>query len=280
MEWLKKYPKTAFLNTGLPNKMTLFEQLYLHSPLQPYLPVCSLLNEPSDLFNMVKGEGYCKMQPLSQQHAAPTYFIYLKDKSTFTVQLHHKQVITFSGPSEIERWCRKYIGRYFLQFFNTNDQKEFLFNEIRISLMKQSQNQWKRIGIHTKSPAENSLLNNTQNSVHVLGFNHYLNSLQPNINELLLDDIVSIQSSLPAYLDKSFSPSIEFAVDLLHTNEGKLFISNVSSKPGRTSFLKTYPEKENQLINIILEYAQSTMSQPKEVLYEQKTFHHRISPHK
>lgn len=29
MEWLKKYPKTDFLNTGISNKMMLFEQLRL-----------------------------------------------------------------------------------------------------------------------------------------------------------------------------------------------------------------------------------------------------------
>ncbi|MCC9088999.1 MULTISPECIES: YheC/YheD family protein [Bacillus] len=280
MEWLKMYPKTIFLNTGIPNKMVLFEQLRLLPSLQPYLPVCSLLKEPSDLLNMVRSGGYCKMQSLSQQQAASTYFISLKDKTTFTVQLSSEQVITFSRPSEVERWCKKFVGRYFLQFFNTSDQKDFLFNEIRVFLMKDSQNQWNSMGIHTKSPVENSLLSNAQNSNHVVGFDHYLHSLQPHIKELLLDDIASIQSSLPAYIDKTYSPCFEFAVDLLHTNEGRLFISNIRSKPGRSALIKAYPEKENQLIQFILQHAQSMMSQPKEASYEQKSLHHRPSSHK
>ncbi|WP_342689568.1 spore coat protein [Bacillus pumilus] len=279
MEWLKKYPKTDFLNTGISNKMMLFEQLRLLPSLQPYLPVCSLLKEPSDLLNMVRKDGYCKMQPLSQQHAASTYFIFLKD-NTFTVQLSPEQVITFSRPSDIERWCKKYVGRYFLQFFQTSDQKDFLFNEIRIFLMKDSQNQWNRIGIHTKSPTENSHLNITQKSAPMIGFDHYLNTLQPHIKELLLDDIASIQASLPAYIDKTFSPCFEFAVDLLHTSEGRLFISNIRSKPGRSVFLKAYPDKEDQLIRTILAHAQLMASQPKEVSYEQKSLHHRPSSHK
>ncbi|MBG9912919.1 spore coat protein [Bacillus xiamenensis] len=280
MTWLKKYPKTSFLNTGIQDKMLLFEQLRIQPSLEPYLPVCSLLKEPSDLLNMVKRGGYCKIQPLSHQHTAPTCFISLKDKSTFTVQLSPEQKMTFSRPSEIERWCKKYIGRYFLQCFNTSDQKDFLFNEIRIFLMKVSQKQWKSMGIHTKSSVENSLLSHTQNSVHVLGFDHYLHSLQPHIQELLLDDIASIQSSLSVFIDKTFSPCIEFAVDLLHTSEGKLYISNVRSKPGRSAFLKAYPEKENQMIQIILEHAKSMKSQQKEVSYEEKTLHHRSSSDK
>ncbi|MBD3861069.1 spore coat protein [Bacillus sp. 28A-2] len=279
MEWLKKYPKTEFLNTGIPNKMVLFEQLRLLPSLQPYLPVCSLLKEPSDLLNMVRRGGYCKMQPLSQQHATSTYFISLVDK-TFTVQLGPKQVITFYRPSEVERWCKKFVGRYFLQFFNTSDQKDFSFDEIRIFLMKDSQNQWNSMGILTKSPAENSLLNNTQNSNHVVGFDHYLHSLQPQVKELLLDDITSIQSALPAYVDKTFSPCFELAIDLLHTSEGRLFISNIRSKPGRSALLKAYPEKEDQLIRFILEHAKSIRAQPKEVSDEQKSLHHRPSSHK
>ncbi|MDG3044168.1 hypothetical protein OE903_10425 [Bacillus sp. B6(2022)] len=78
------------------------------------------------------------------------------------------------------------------------------------------------MGIHTKPSVENSLLSNTQNSIHVVAFDHYLNSLKPHIKELLLDDIASIQSSLPAFIDKTLSPCIEFAIDLLHTNEGRL----------------------------------------------------------
>ncbi|WP_169056205.1 YheC/YheD family protein [Bacillus pumilus] len=279
MEWLKKYPKTDFLNTGISNKMMLFEQLRLLPALQPYLPVCSLLKEPSDLLSMLRKDGYCKMQPLSQQHAASTYFIFLKD-NTFTVQLSPEQVITFSRPSDIERWSRKYVGRYFLQFFQTNDQKDFLFNEIRIFLMKDSQNQWNRIGIHTKSPTENNHLSITQKSASMIGFDHYLNTLQPHIKELLLDDIASIQASLPAYIDKTLSPCFEFAVDLLHTSEGRLFISNIRSKPGRSAFLKAYPDKENELIRTILAHAQSMKSQPEEVSHEQKSLHHRHSSRK
>ncbi|GLF91149.1 endospore coat-associated protein YheC [Bacillus safensis] len=281
MEWLKKYPKTDFLNTGISNKMVLYEQLRLLPSLQPYLPVCSLLKEPSDLINLVrKSSGYCKMQPLSQQHAASTYFISFDGKSTFTVQLSSKQIITFSRVSEIERWCKKYIGRYFLQFFNTGDQKEFLINEIRIFLMKDSQNQWNRIGIHTKSPAENNLFSHTQKSAPVIGFEHYLNTLLPHIKELLLDDIASIQASLPAFIDTTLAPCFEFAVDLLHTSEGRLFISNIRSKPGRSAFLKVYPEKENQLVRTILEHAQSMKFQRKEVSHEQKSLHHRPTSHK
>ncbi|MDI6646542.1 YheC/YheD family protein [Bacillus altitudinis] len=277
MNWLKKYPKTVFLNTGISNKMRIFEQLRLLPSLQPYLPVCSLLTEPSDLLNFVRKGGYCKIQPLSQQHAAPSGFISLRDKSLITVQLNAKQIITFSHSAEVERWCKKYIGRSFLQFFNTNDQKDVLFNEIRILLIKNLQNQWNSMGIYTKPSVENSLLSNTQNSGHVVAFDHYLNSLKPHIKELLLDDIASIQSSLPAFIDKTFSPCIEFAVDLLHTNEGRLFISNVRSKPGRSSFLKAYPEKEKQLIQTILEHAKSMMAEEKEVPYEEKTLHHRSS---
>ena len=114
-ELVKKYPK-PFLNTGISNKMRLFEQLRLLPSLQPYLPVCSLLTEPSDLLNLVRKGGYCKIQPLSQQHAAPSCFISLKDKSLITVQLNAKQIITFSHSEEVERWCKKYIGRSFLQF--------------------------------------------------------------------------------------------------------------------------------------------------------------------
>lgn len=146
--------------------------------------------------------------------------------------------------------------------------------------MKDSQNQWNRIGIHTKSPTENSHLNITQKSAPMIGFDHYLNTLQPHIKELLLDDIASIQASLPAYIDKTFSPCFEFAVDLLHTSEGRLFISNIRSKPGRSAFLKAYPDKEDQLIRTILAHAQSMTSQPKEVSYEQKSLHHRPSSHK
>lgn len=279
MEWLKKYPKTHFLNTGISNKMMLFEQLRLLPSLQPYLPVCSLLKEPSDLLSMLRKDGYCKMQPLSQHHATSTYFIFLKD-NTFTVQQNPEQIITFSRPSEIERWCKKYVGRYFLQFFQTSDQKDFLFNEIRIFLMKDSQNQWNRIGIHTKSPTENSHLSITQKTASMIGFDHYINTLQPHIRELLLDDIASIQAFLPAHIDKTFSPCFEFAVDLLHTREGRLFISNIRSKPGRSAFLKAYPDKENELIRIILTHAQSMKSQPKEVSHEQKSLHHLHSSRK
>ncbi len=279
MEWLKKYPKTDFLNTGISNKMMLFEQLRLLPSLQPYLPACSLLKEPSDLLSMLRKDGYCKMQPLSQHHAASTYFIFLKDK-TFTVQKSSEQIITFSRPSDIERWCRKYVGRYFLQFFQTSDQKDFLFNEIRIFLMKDPQNQWNRIGIHTKSPTENSHLSITQKPASMIGFDHYIKTLQPHIRELLIDDIASIQAFIPAYIDKTFSPCFEFAVDLLHTREGRLFISNIRSKPGRSAFLKAYPDKENELIRTILAHAQSMKSQPKEVSHEQKSLHHRHSSRK
>lgn len=146
--------------------------------------------------------------------------------------------------------------------------------------MKDSQNQWNRIGIHTKSSAENSHLSITQKTASMIGFDHYINTLQPHVRELLVDDIASIQAFLPAYIDKTFSPCIEFAVDLLHTREGRLFISNIRSKPGRSAFLKAYPDKENELIRTILAHAQSMKSKRKEVSREQKSLHHRHSSRK
>ncbi|WP_353856243.1 YheC/YheD family protein [Bacillus sp. Bos-x628] len=277
MNWLKKYPKTTFLNTGFPNQMILFEQLQHHPSLNPYLPVCSLLKEPSDLIEMVKENGYCKMHPLSQQHSAPAYLIYMNDQSTLTVQLNQKHFITFSSQSDAERWCQKYLGRYLLQYFNTPFQNDFLLTEIRIFLMKDAQHQWHCMGNYIKSATKNSFLRNTQNSNHMLVFDHYLNTLQPHIRQLLLDDMSTIHSSLPAYLETRFSPFIEFAVDLLHTSEGKLFISNIMSKPGRSAFLKVFPEKENKFIRCILEHGQSMISQQKEVHHAPKTLYHRSS---
>ncbi|MDM5297370.1 YheC/YheD family protein [Bacillus pumilus] len=280
MDWLKKYPKTTFLNTGFPNKLMLFEQIQDHPYLRPYIPLFTLLKKPSDLISMIKRNGYCHLQPLAQQLSASTYFIYVKDPTTITVQFHQDQTITFSRLSDVERWCQKFIGRYFIQCFDITYQKDISSGEIRIFFIKNAKHEWHNIGNQMKLVAENRFLNNTQNKNHMLGFEHYLHSLQPHIKQLLLDDIATIHSSLPEHLDRTFSPFIEFAVDLLHTSEGKLFITNMRSKPARSAFLKAFPEKENLVIRLILEHAQSMIAHSKEVPHDRKALHYRSTNHK
>ncbi|MGE6630836.1 YheC/YheD family protein [Bacillus sp. NPDC077027] len=284
MDWLKKYPKTQFLSLGFPaNKWLLYQHLHTNDSLRPYLPTCSILKDSAVIVAYLKEYSACMLKPLSHELGTKPIYIYMNDQQKLTTcfyQKKQKQEMTFSNQSLFESWSKKYLNRYMIQSINSSQTNDLLSVEIRIFLMKNKQNQWDIIGKCIKKENQMNFLMISQITEHMLGFDDYLKSLKPELKQLLLDDISTICSAFLDLFNTQFPLLFEVALDICHTNEGQLYISNVISKPGRSSLLEAFPEKENDIVNAILHRCLNTINENKVVQHDQKAILDRHSSKK
>ena len=64
---------------------------------------------------------------------------------------------------------------------------------------------------------------------------------------VLLDDVFSITQSVPYFLDERFGPLFELGLDICYAKDGRIWLLDVNSKPGRKAILSVAPEAKEDL---------------------------------
>ncbi|WFA06259.1 YheC/YheD family protein [Bacillus sp. HSf4] len=257
VEWLKKYPKTVFLGLGLPDKWMVYKALKADSILQSYLPATRLAASAQDILRLLAKEKSCILKPASASGGRGIIHLEMTGKTVKASYQtgKHKQLKSFSKQASFETWCKKVLQhRYLLQSFLDIQDKDGYPCDIRLLLQKNRSGEWETAGKTVRRSYQHGLLANLTGDAESVSFDSWLVSVPKKRQAVLLDDLETIAQAVPKALESGHGPLFELGLDICLTKDGKVWLLDVNSKPGKKAFLKHSPESRLLLHQGPLEY--------------------------
>ncbi len=90
-----------------------------------------------------------------------------------------------------------------------------------------------------------------------VSFDSWLLSVPKKRQAVLLDDLETMAQAVPLVLESNHGPLFELGLDICLTKDGKVWLLDVNSKPGKHAFIKHSPEKGSFCIKVLWSTAHS-----------------------
>lgn len=114
-------------------------------------------------------------------------------------------------------------------------------------MQKNEDGEWHTVGKAVRRGYKNGALANLSGGSDTLTFDTWFENIPKKQQVVLLDDVFSITQSVPYYLDERYGPLFELGLDICLAKDGRIWILDINSKPGRKSILHVSPEKKEHL---------------------------------
>ncbi|ALC80594.1 MULTISPECIES: YheC/YheD family endospore coat-associated protein [Bacillus] len=263
VDWLKKYPKTTFLGYGLADKWTIQNYLQSHADLKAYLPDTSLVSGFSHIADLLMKEKACVLKPVSGGGGRGVILLEFRDKTTKATYHFgkNKQIKRFASLNALELWTKKVLlHSYMIQPYLSIQDKNGYPCDIRILLQKTKNGKWASVGKAVRKGYQYGFLSNLNGGAEILKFDEWFRSLPKMQQALLLDDIDTISTHVPQVLEEKHGPLFELGLDICLANDGKVWLFDVNSKPGRKSILSAEPNTKDFLYESPFNYCTYLMT--------------------
>jgi glutathione synthase/RimK-type ligase-like ATP-grasp enzyme len=256
--WLKKNTNFSFLGYGLPNKLEIFQSL-AHTPLNMYLPPTVFISDTEMIqkelathtrivLKPINGSGGNGILFLEEQENQITIKTYKQNRHIQKIFHNKENAFTLLKGLTVQRG---YLLQPYLALTNENSEPF----DIRIFLQKGEDGNWIERGRGIRRGSPKGILSNIQAGGYVDSYHTWIRQLNENQRAVFEDELRTIISSLPIILENTFLPLFELGVDIGYTNEGKIWILDINSKPGRKVLLHNYPNDQHILFEAPILYA-------------------------
>lgn len=243
--YLRKVHPFQFINNSLPNKLQVYEQLHQVTELLPYFPHTEPVIKMSDVTKWLSRypQGVI-LKPVSGMQGKGILHIrfnehdqnyYIKGRNYKNESIQMK----FSREINLLKWIYKFkrdvlylIQPYYILRNHMNQPFD-----IRVLYQKDSSGQWKQTGIIARVGEQNGLTSNLHGGgSSALPLYTLAQNLGSEKAEHLLEKIHIISGQTAIATEEHFGRFGEIAFDFGVTPEGKLWILECNSKPGRQAF--------------------------------------------
>ncbi|MEK3799610.1 YheC/YheD family protein [Peribacillus sp. FSL H8-0477] len=249
INWLKQ--DTNFIGYGLPGKWEVYQTLKEDAFLQAFLPPTEKLQSPADAAAMLTQFSSIILKPEYGSRGSGIFVLTKMEKGTEVSMQKQagRYKRSFTTEEELNKWLERlltkyhYLGQPFLTLF-TQEQEPF---DIRSLLQKNEENNWIERGRGIRKGKKDGITSNLATGGRAYSYDSYLDTLSIAAARQLEPMIERIYQTLPVALETKFNRLFELGVDLGRDQDGKVWILDINSKPGRKIIEKLHPE---QLTNI------------------------------
>lgn len=276
MNQLSQSHSYLMLNTQLPNKLIIYEQLkqtlpHIIPPSQYYNSIHTL----EELLDHYKTGVILK--PLSGMHGKGIIHI-TKQEKQYVIQgrqlNNHPISINISSRMALQKWLlyfRQNIN-YLIQpyyEFRTNQDEPF---DIRVLMQKNENGQWQNSGHIARVGQKEHLTSNLHGGgKSVLSVNVLDSLFNANHVSQLLSSIHTLSEKIVNQLEENFGRFGEIALDFGITKQGNIVLLECNSKPGRQAFMQLASHSDAVILNP-LRYANYLFQHY--INPQAKSFHH------
>lgn len=244
------------LGKGLPGKWKVYTMLKNVKGLKPFLPDTRLfqahdtdwkevLSHYQTIFlkptSGMHGKGVIKMSLLSKQIIA--------EGRSFRNKIFKKRFNTFHS---CHKWLKQYINQrsFIIQPYlslSTHDDIPF---DVRILVQKNEHGEWNETGKVVRIGKRNGLTSNLHGGGTAKDADTFITAqFSKNIQQHIYEQIDQMTRVLPQALEALHAPLFELGIDIGIEPNGKVWLLEVNSKPGRRSFSLT--ENQQTLLKAI-----------------------------
>lgn len=243
---LKETHDFMYLTRGLAGKWIVHQALLQNKELFPYLPETLIFEGKSQLTDwLIAHQGEAFLKPQCGTHGKRTLYIkaighkdqlFIRGRSGANT-IFTRYLNTSSGHRWIERFTqhKNYLIQPYLQLTNLQDEPF----DIRVLMQKEQTGLWNLTGAAARIGRKNSLTSNLHGGGRALKARSYL------IHEFgkskameIMDTITHLSTVIPRTLEANFGRLAELGIDYGVDKQGKVWVLEVNSKPGRSAFFQ------------------------------------------
>ncbi len=248
--WLKSQPNIYFLGHGLPNKWIVHNLLNNDPIISFFLPNTKILTNSTEVFSMLARHSTILLKPVSGSQGKGIFILAHKNKIiTLTTKKNGKTYNKQLTKMEVKQLIykvlkqRKYLLQPFLQLTN-NEQRPF---DIRIFLQKNKDGKWTEIGRGIRTGKIGDYTSNLSSGGEVACYKDWLDLLPIDAWQPLQHNLSTLIKRIPTTLEREGYKLFEIGLDFGFDTNGKLWLLEVNSKPGRKVVTTNFPEMNDVL---------------------------------
>jgi glutathione synthase/RimK-type ligase-like ATP-grasp enzyme len=240
---LYKLKPFAYLGHGLKSKWEMYTFLRRDPRLQPYLPKTARMEQPEQAAVWLDSMGEIFLKPESgsqgcgtvkaQRLAADAYHISARDSRN--CPLKH----SFTSKEAFTHWLRDFIGnrKYLLQPYLALQDSRGEAWDIRALVQKNGQGLWELAGMAVRRGEAGSITSNIHGGGTALEADVFLaEQFGPQQAAEVSKKLQFLAARIPQALEAGNGRMAELGLDLGVDREGKVWIIEVNTKPGRSVF--------------------------------------------
>lgn len=258
VNWLKE--QSVFLGYGLPSKWEIYKALKDHPLLQAFLPKTVQIETAEDIWKQMEDHERIVLKPSFGSRGTGIYLLEKTDAGT-SVTITKKTEIhkrLFQSKSQLNKWVDRLLQRYsylcqpYLELA-TSKNEPF---DLRILMQKNKRNQWVEKGRGIRLGQKNHITANIATGGLFLPVTAFIQQYLNAIPLAAEQTIHHILRTLPEQVEATFHRLFELGIDLGVDQNGKVWILDINSKPGRKIIEVLYPNQYEQLYHSPILYSQ------------------------
>lgn len=264
---LQNDPEIRLLGRALGGKIQTHEILQKNELIAEYLPETEFYTSPDTVQEMLRKHHRALIKPNGGSHGIGVVGI-SEEINGYTLRGRDQKnqpfrKFIFNWPM-LAKWLKGFIGnnRYVVQQYLplvTKDGNPF---DIRTLLQKNENQTWVRTGLAVRMGKPSSITSNLHGGGKAKKIEPFLeeNFSTQQIKEIW-KQIDLLSQSVPQFIESNHGPLVELGLDLGIDPDGKIWILEVNSKPGRSVFLRIGDLKtRRRAIQLPMLYANSLLS--------------------
>ncbi|MEK5060439.1 YheC/YheD family protein [Paenibacillus shunpengii] len=257
--------KVRYLSRGLPGKWHVYNSLRLNALLKDHLPDTAVYTNVEQLKQwLIRYPQGVFLKPQAGTHGKRTVLVRRQpENGKLIIQGRNSSNHMFNkrftnhelGLSQLHRILstRTFIIQPFLSLMN-QEEKPF---DLRVLVQKNGRGKWSLSGQAIREGGHGSLTSNLHGGGTALDCRSFLETeYGKDQAEFIINKAAELSAVIPVVLEGRFGRLSELGIDYGIDRDGKLWIIEVNSKPGRSSFLLAGDMESTSLAyNRPLEYA-------------------------
>lgn len=239
---LKEEHQSMLLGRGLPGKWKVYNMYKDVESLTPFIPETVHYNNEQKWNKKLLKYGSLFFKPASGSHGRGVVKVtFLKDRIDVKGRTAYNQLFskTFRSFFSCDSWLKKFIGQrnYIYQPYldlSTTTNTPF---DLRVLVQKNGKGIWEETGRAIRIGKNGGLTSNLHGGGSATDANKFLHQYYSKEQTELIDQqIITINNHLPQVLEEKYGPLLELGIDVGIDQQGRVWIIEANSKPGRRSF--------------------------------------------
>lgn len=266
---LKSQPGITFLNHFLRGKLSTYNSLLQHKGLAAYLPPTKLISSMKVIREMLDDHDAIVIKPVQSTSGKGVIKIISNENSHLAEGRDHKNKIIrkqFSDETALFKWVSTLPKvRMLVQPYLELSTPEGAPFDVRVLVQKNEKGEWTETGRAVRSGVIDGLTSNLSGGGKAYSVSPFLERLFDEEQRNLIEEKISyISRTLPPFIENKHGLMVELGLDIGIDRDGNVWIIEVNSKPGRSSFKKIGDYKRyNTALSSPLKFAEYLLTQKK-----------------
>jgi len=248
---------------GLSGKWQVHEMLAQHPKLRSYLPETEQLTDIRQVNEWLDLRGACILKPNAGSHGKKILRIIKLDTGGYEVSgrdaLNRTLSATFDSLPQLLRWLNAFVSykRYLIQeslSLTTSSGRSF---DVRSLVQKGGDGKWQMTGMAIRLGRPGSLTANIHGGGESRPLLPFLSEQYDEATaQMIISDLEMLSRHIPLQLEKHAGPLFELGIDFGIDREGRVWILEVNSKPGRSIFTQLHDVSRSKAsVHNLISYA-------------------------